>query len=74
MNAKGRMDDISQFVRERGEIDEWLNFFLSGIAGQATDARTRSDSWPTYGSTTDCGCRKSEPRIEVADLLSPIQS
>src|SRR5215217_8185447 len=35
---KGEYYDRLQFVRERGEIREWLDFFLEGIAGQAIDA------------------------------------
>lgn len=32
-----------QAVRERGEIQEWLRFFLDGVAHQAQDAVTRAE-------------------------------
>lgn len=32
-----------QGVRERGEFDEWLVFFLEGVAEQAADALTRAE-------------------------------
>ena len=35
--------DRLQYVRERGEISEWLNFFLRGVALQATDAVDRAE-------------------------------
>ena len=35
--------DRLQYVRERGEIAEWLQFFLDGVAVQATDAVERAE-------------------------------
>lgn len=35
--------DRLQYVRERGEINEWLLFFLDGIAVQAADAVERAE-------------------------------
>jgi len=35
--------DRLQFVRERGEITEWLRFFLDGVAVQANDAVDRAE-------------------------------
>jgi Fic family protein len=35
--------DRLQYVRERGEITEWLQFFLDGVAVQATDAVERAE-------------------------------
>lgn len=35
--------DRLQFVRERGEVTEWLQFFLDGVAVQATDAVDRAE-------------------------------
>jgi len=35
--------DRLQFVRERGEVTEWLQFFLNGVAVQATDAVDRAE-------------------------------
>jgi Fic family protein len=35
--------DRLQYVRERGEVQEWLGFFLRGVADQATDAVNRAE-------------------------------
>jgi Fic family protein len=35
--------DRLQFVRERGQITEWLQFFLEGVAVQAADAVDRAE-------------------------------
>ena len=35
--------DRLQLVRERGEVTEWLQFFLDGVAVQATDAVDRAE-------------------------------
>ncbi len=35
--------DRLQAVRERGELHEWLAFFLSGVTEQATDAVSRAE-------------------------------
>jgi Fic family protein len=35
--------DSLQAVRERGELHEWLTFFLSGVTEQATDAVNRAE-------------------------------
>jgi Fic family protein len=35
--------DRLQYVRERGEATEWLQFFLNGVAVQATDAVDRAE-------------------------------
>ncbi len=35
--------DRLQAVRERGEVHEWLTFFLSGVTEQATDAVNRAE-------------------------------
>jgi Fic family protein len=40
---KGDYYDRLQFVRERGEIDEWFDFFLRGVAAQAADAVYRAE-------------------------------
>jgi Fic family protein len=40
---KGDYYDRLQYLRERGEITEWLLFFLDGIAVQATDAVERAE-------------------------------
>ncbi len=62
--------DRLQFVRERGEIEEWLNFFLTGIAGQATDAVTRAEELADLRERYRISLQGSRSRaIEVADLL-----
>lgn len=35
--------DRLQAVRERGELQEWLDFFLAGVTEQANDAVARTD-------------------------------
>ncbi|WP_319453556.1 MULTISPECIES: Fic family protein [unclassified Mycobacterium] len=62
--------DRLQFVRERGEIEEWLNFFLAGIAGQAADAVTRAEELADLREHYRIALQGSRSRaIEVADLL-----
>jgi Fic family protein len=62
--------DRLQFVRERGEIEEWLNFFLTGIAGQATDAVTHADELADLRERYRISLQGSRSRaIEVVDLL-----
>lgn len=40
---RGDYYDRLQGVRERGELREWLNFFLTGVTEQAVDAVTRAE-------------------------------
>lgn len=40
---RGDYYDRLQGVRERGELREWLNFFLTGVTEQAADAVTRAE-------------------------------
>lgn len=40
---RGDYYDRLQAVRERGELHEWLMFFLAGVAEQATDAVNRAE-------------------------------
>ena len=62
--------DRLQFIRERGEINEWLDFFLAGIAGQATDAVSRADELADLREKYRLALQGSRSRaIEVADLL-----
>ncbi|MGH3974459.1 MAG: Fic family protein [Pseudonocardiaceae bacterium] len=62
--------DRLQYVRERGEVDSWLDFFLEGIAVQANDAVARAevlaDLREKYRITLK-GNRSRAP--EVVDLL-----
>lgn len=41
---KGQYYDRLQAVRERGEVEEWLQFFLTAVASQASDALSRAES------------------------------
>lgn len=62
--------DRLQFVRERGEINEWLDFFLVGIAGQAADAVSRAEELSDLREKYRLILQGSRSRaIEVADLL-----
>ena len=62
--------DRLQFVRERGEIKEWLNFFLTGIAGQATDAVGRAEELADLREQYRLLLQGTRSRaIEVVDLL-----
>lgn len=62
--------DRLQFIRERGEIDAWLDFFLTGIAGQAADAVTRAEELADLRERYRLKLQGSRSRaIEVADLL-----
>jgi Fic family protein len=67
--------DRLQYVRERGAVDEWLLFFLDGVAVQATDAVERaerlSDLREKYRSQLS---GTSARTVEAVDLLfaSPI--
>lgn len=62
--------DRLQFIRERGEIDEWLDFFLTGIAGQAADAVSRAEELSDLREKYRLTLQGSRSRaIEVADLL-----
>jgi Fic family protein len=59
-----------QFIRERGEINEWLGFFLAGIAGQAADAVSRAEELSDLRERYRLLLQGSRSRaIEVADLL-----
>jgi Fic family protein len=40
---KDQYYDRLQYVRERGDVDDWLDFFLRGVAVQAVDAVYRAE-------------------------------
>lgn len=40
---RGDYYDLLQAVRERGEIQQWLRFFLTGVSEQANDAVARAE-------------------------------
>lgn len=67
---KGEYYDRLQFVRERGEIREWLDFFLAGIAAQAADAVHRAEMLSDLRESYRLALQGTRSRaIEVADLL-----
>lgn len=62
--------DRLQYVRERGEVHEWLNFFLDGVAAQATDAVRRAEVLADLREQYRLALQGNRSRaIEVADLL-----
>ena len=67
---KGDYYDHLQNVRERGEITEWLQFFLNGVAVQATDAVDRAEQLSDLREDYRNRLRGSWGRApEVVDLL-----
>jgi len=72
---KSEYYDRLQYVRERGEITEWLRFFLDGVAVQAADAVDRAELLSDLRETYRARLRGRRSRApEVVDLLfaSPI--
>lgn len=62
--------DRLQCVRERGEITEWLRFFLDGVAVQATDAVYRAELLSDLREDFRARLRGNRSRApEVVDLL-----
>ena len=61
--------DRLQYVRERGEITEWLQFFLDGVAVQATDAVERAEQLSDLRETYRIRLRGGSRAHEVIDLL-----
>lgn len=61
--------DRLQYVRERGEITEWLQFFLDGVAVQATDAVDRADQLSDLRESYRSRLRGGSRAHEVVDLL-----
>lgn len=67
---KGEYYDRLQFVRERGEIREWLIFFLDAIAVQAADAVVRSERLSDLRERYRLALAGSRSRAhEIVDLL-----
>jgi len=59
-----------QAVRERAEIQEWLQFFLTAVAVQAEDAVARAEHLHDLRETYRLGLAGSRSRaVEVVDLL-----
>lgn len=62
--------DRLQYVRERGEIDEWLLFFLDGVAVQAADAVERAEQLSDLREKYRAQLRGTSARTaEAVDLL-----
>jgi Fic family protein len=61
--------DRLQYVRERGEITEWLQFFLDGVAVQATDAVERAEQLSDLRESYRVRLRGGSRAHEVVDLL-----
>ena len=67
--------DRLQYVRERGQINEWMLFFLDGVAVQATDAVDRAGLLSDLRETYRALLRGNRSRAsEVVNLLfaSPV--
>jgi Fic family protein len=61
--------DRLQHVRERGEITEWLQFFLDGVAVQAADAVDRAEQLSDLRESYRIKLRGGSRAHEVVDLL-----
>jgi cell filamentation protein, protein adenylyltransferase len=62
--------DRLQFIRERGEADEWLDFFLKGVEVQATDAIHRAETLADLREKYRLALKGTRSRApEVVDLL-----
>jgi Fic family protein len=61
--------DRLQYVREHGEITEWLQFFLDGVAVQATDAVDRAEQLSDLRESYRGRLRSGSRAHEVVDLL-----
>lgn len=68
-DRKSEYYDRLQYVRERGEIQEWLLFFLDAIAVQASDAVARSEQLSDLREKFRAALSGSRTRAhEVVDL------
>lgn len=62
--------DRLQAVRERGEMTQWLDFFISGISEQATEAVRCAEALADLRETYRAQLSGSRSRaVEVVDLL-----
>src|ERR1700683_373112 len=61
--------DRLQYIRERGEIAQWLQFFLDGVAVQAADAVERDEQLSDLRETYRLRLRGGSRAHEVVDLL-----
>jgi Fic family protein len=59
-----------QAVRERGELQEWIQFFLTAVAAQAEDAVARAEQLVDLRERYRLGVSGSRSRaVEVVDLI-----
>jgi Fic family protein len=69
-NRKTDYYDCLQYVRERGEVSEWLRFFMDGVAVQAADAVDRAEQLSDLREDYRSRLRGNWGRApEVVDLL-----
>jgi Fic family protein len=62
--------DRLQAVRERGEIQQWLQYFLAGVAQQADDAATRASPLVDVRERYRAMLKGSRSRApEIVDLM-----
>ncbi|MEM9652505.1 MAG: Fic family protein [Actinomycetota bacterium] len=62
--------DRLQAVREKGQLDEWLDFFLTGVAEQANDAVQRAETLADLREQFRLRLHGHRSRaIEVVDLV-----
>jgi Fic family protein len=62
--------DRLQYIRERGQVDEWFDFFLRGVAVQAADAVQRAEMLADLRERYRVSLKGNRSRaIEVVDLL-----
>lgn len=67
---KAEYYDRLQFLRERGEVSQWLQFFLVGVAVQANDAVERAEQLGDLRERYRDTLRGNRSRAgEVVDLL-----
>lgn len=69
-HRKSEYYDRLQYIRERGEMDAWLDFFLQGVADQANDAVARAEVLADLREKYRMALKGSRSRAsEVVDLL-----
>ncbi len=67
---RGEYYDRLQYVRERGQVDAWLLFFLDGVAVQAADAVERAEQLSDLREKYRARLHGTSARtVEAVDLL-----
>ena len=67
---RGDYYDRLQAVREKGQIDQWMDFFLTGVTEQANDAVERAETLADLREQFRLRLRGQRSRaIEVVDLV-----